>query len=138
MQADFLDAHERHLEDAETLFMKSRWANADHLYGVSAECGLKRLMMAFDMPFNSDTGDPTLPADKQHINQIWAQYESYRNGHHRGIGYALPQPNPFANWKASQRYAHQEQFTEERVAGHRNGLHQVRLLLKKAILEGLI
>jgi len=44
MTADFLDAHERHWTDAEILFAQGRFANADHLYGLSAECGLKWLM----------------------------------------------------------------------------------------------
>jgi len=41
MSIDFLDPHDRHWEDGERLFGVSRWANADHLYGLSAECGLK-------------------------------------------------------------------------------------------------
>ena len=39
--ADFSNAHNRHWQDAELLFCDRRWANADHLYGFSAECGLK-------------------------------------------------------------------------------------------------
>jgi hypothetical protein len=42
MNTDFLDAHERHHDDADHLHANARHANADHLYGVSAECGLKR------------------------------------------------------------------------------------------------
>lgn len=41
---DFVDAHERHWRDAELLWQHQRWANADQLYGLSAECGLKALM----------------------------------------------------------------------------------------------
>jgi len=52
---DFLDAHERHWEDAELLFGNRRWANADHLYGLAAECGLKALW-AFD---NRQTAGPS-------------------------------------------------------------------------------
>ena len=37
--ADFVDAHHRHRADAELLFEHHRWANADRLYGFSAECG---------------------------------------------------------------------------------------------------
>lgn len=44
MAENFLDAHHRHWDDAELLYQAQRWANADHLFGVSAECGLKRLM----------------------------------------------------------------------------------------------
>jgi hypothetical protein len=40
MNADFLDAHYRHWQDAELLFGRGRLANADHLYGLAAECGL--------------------------------------------------------------------------------------------------
>lgn len=49
MKTDFHDAHERHWDDAERLFEAQRWANADHLYGVAAECGLKWLMVHFGM-----------------------------------------------------------------------------------------
>jgi hypothetical protein len=47
--ADFADAHRRHWEDAELLFAHDRWANADQLYGFSAECGLKTVMQALGM-----------------------------------------------------------------------------------------
>lgn len=57
MNPDFLDAHDRHWNDAEYLFAALRWANADHLYGLSAECGLKRLMIAFGMPVTT-SGNP--------------------------------------------------------------------------------
>lgn len=53
MQVDFLDAHFRHWEDVEQLFQQHRLANADHLYGLAAECGLKRLMMVFGMLLNA-------------------------------------------------------------------------------------
>ncbi|MGI6300526.1 MAG: hypothetical protein ACOX52_05630 [Verrucomicrobiota bacterium] len=58
MKTDFLDAHHRHWEDAELLKKRGRWANADHLYGLSAECGLKRLMQAFGMEIDPGTGGP--------------------------------------------------------------------------------
>ena len=47
MNEDFLDAHMRHWTDAELLYAAQRWANADHLYGISAECGLKGLTETF-------------------------------------------------------------------------------------------
>ena len=42
--ANFVDAHHRHWEDAQLLFRNHRWANADQLYGLCAECGLKAVM----------------------------------------------------------------------------------------------
>lgn len=136
MNADFLDAQTRHWEDAEALFNARRLANADHLYGFSAECGLKALMSKFDMPAKAD-GTPTEKQDRVHIDKVWSRYETYRSGH--GVsGYDLPSPPPFDDWKEGQRYANRAEFDETRVTGHRNGAEQVRSLIEKARRDGLI
>jgi hypothetical protein len=132
MPADFLDAHHRHWDDAEQLFAAQRWANADHLYGMAAECGLKRLMQAFGMPFDSVGDRPANQPDRVHADGVWARYESYRCGHHRGAGYGLPPANPFQDWNVSQRYAHQSHFNAARATSHQVGANQVRQLIKKA------
>ena len=67
MNTDFLDAHYRHWEDAELLFNAKHWANADHLYGFSAECGLKQLMKKFGMPIDTTTGTPSKGQDRVHV-----------------------------------------------------------------------
>lgn len=138
MNADFYDAHKRHWDDAERLYAAQRWANADHLYGIAAECGLKQLMLAFGMPFDAAMDKPAKQQDVVHADGVWARYESYRCGHHRGAGYVLSTSNPFADWRVSQRYAHQSQFDEVRATAHQAGANQVRQLVKKATLEGLI
>lgn len=138
MQADFLDAYERHWGDAEHLFDAQRWANADHLYGMAAECGLKRLMLAFGMPFDSTRDRPDIKADRVHANGIWARFESYRSGHLQGAGYALSSTNPFNDWDVSQRYAHQSNFDEPLIQTHRSGAALVRQLVKKALRDGLL
>ena len=140
MQSDFLDAHERHLEDAELLWEKDRLANADHLYGVSAECGLKGLMLAFGMPFDSnlDQPRPREGKDRVHANGIWGRYEVYRSGHVSGAGYPLTSPNPFDDWHVCQRYAHRTKFDAERVQRHRMGAEEVQKIVKEARLGGLI
>lgn len=138
MRVDFLDAHERHWEDAERLFRAQRWANADHLYGLAAECGLKRLMLAFGMPFDTTKDRPAKKEDREHADGIWARFEAYRCGHHRGAGYVLPTSNLFGDWNVSQRYAHQSQFDQTRAQGHQSGAAIVRALVKKAQREGLL
>jgi hypothetical protein len=137
MNADFLDAHQRHLKDAERLFLLQRWANADHLYGVAAECGLKTLMIVFGMGTDS-TGTPLLKDDKQHADRIWVRFESYRSGFLPGAGYSLPGSNPFVGWNVNQRYAHQTNFDQRSVKPHQDGAWAVRDLVKKAQLEGLL
>jgi hypothetical protein len=138
MQADYHDAHSRHWQDAEQLFQSQRWANADHLYGVAAECGLKALMLKFGMSFDSNRNVPAKKQDKQHIDGIWARYETYRTGHCQGANYALPPANPFQDWDVSQRYAKQTEFDQIRAESHRKGAELVRNLLKKAAKDSLI
>ena len=138
MQADFLDAHERHWDDAERLFQAQRWANADHLYGIAAECGLKRLMQAFGMPFDTSKDRPTKQEDRVHANGIWARFESYRCGHVQGTGYLLSASDPFGTWDVSDRYAHQSNFDQAGVQAHQAGALVVCELIKKAQREGLL
>lgn len=137
MQADFLDAHERHWEDAEQLYRAQRFANADHLYGMAAECGLKRLMVAFGMQVDSNTGSPQSQSDRTHVDGVWVRYESYR-ARQQATDYCLPASSPFAAWHVSDRYAHQSNFNQPRTTAHKAGADQVRQLIKKAQREGLI
>jgi hypothetical protein len=138
MNADYFDAHERHWDDAERLFTAQRWANADHLYGMAAECGLKRLMLAFGMDFDAVGDKPATSADRVHADGVWARYESYRSGHPQGARYGLPATNPFNDWQVSQRYAHQAYFTEARAGQHRTGADLVNGLVISALVEGVL
>lgn len=136
MQADFTDANERHWLDAELLLAGERWANADHLYGFSAECGLKALMVAFGMPCHAD-GRPRVRDDRQHIDQLSARYEAYRSGGAFAV-YCCDAVDAFVNWQASDRYANQAEFNANHVALHRNAAQAIRTLLKTARREGVI
>lgn len=138
MQSNFFDAHRRHWQDAELLFRAERWANADHLYGMAGECGLKQLMLAFGMPFDDDRDRPQQGSDRKHIEGIWVRYETYRNGHYQGAGYALPGNNPFADWHVAQRYASQSSFSFASVEPHRQGASKIHQLVRKARRDGLL
>ncbi|MDR2746795.1 MAG: hypothetical protein LBB77_05040 [Treponema sp.] len=134
METDFYGAYQRHWRDAEYLYTDSRLANADQLYGYSAECGLKCLMQCFGMPLNPVTENPP-KKDRVHIDQAWDRYEAYRSGI-GAAGYTLPQPNPFSEWHISHRYTHTSRFSQIYVDQHRAGAMMVRVLINKAILEG--
>lgn len=138
MSTDFLDAHQRHWDDAERLFSAQRWANADHLYGLAAECGIKRLMLAFGMPFDAGKNMPAKREDRAHAHAIWARLESYRSGYGQSTEYALPVQNPFNDWDISDRYAHQSNFDQGRTLVHKNGAATICDLIKKAQREGLL
>lgn len=137
MNADFLDAHRRHLRDADTLWNAACLANADHLYGMAAECGLKRLMIKFGM-LTDQTGKPENVKDRSHIDAVWTRYDAYRSGHFEGLQYGLPSTNPFHDWKVSQRYAPEQNFDRVRVESHRIGAHTVRDCIKNAERDGLL
>ena len=78
--ADFADAHRRHWEDAELLLAHDRWANADQLYGFSAECGLKAVMRALGMPVDS-AGTPQKAAHRKHVQELWPVFQTFAAGH---------------------------------------------------------
>jgi|TARA_R110000868_G_scaffold357146_1_gene618542 hypothetical protein len=138
MKTDFVDAQQRHWQDAELLFNQQRWANADHLYGFSAECGLKALMQIFGMEWDESKQKPKNDKDTKHADKIWDRYSTYQSGHVSGTGFELPDSNPFDNWNASQRYAHRNVFHQNLVNSHKSGANNVCQLIKKAQLDGLL
>lgn len=137
MPEDFFDAHERHYDDAELLYAQERWANADHLFGIAAECGLKALTVKLK-------GGELVGVERRHINEpskplnAWDIFETYRGGHVMGAKFAMPASNPFFDWDVSQRYAHRANFNEAVVDPHRNGANLVMGLLVTADVEGLL
>ena len=139
MHTDFLDAHLRHLRDADSLFKASRLANADHLYGMAAECGLKRLMIAFGMEIRATDGAPKERDDREHADKVWVRYETYQSGHVNGLRYGLPSSiNPFDKWRVAQRYEHSQCFDNSRVDPHRTAAHLIHSLVKSAEKEDLV
>ena len=134
---DFLAAMKRHLHDAEILWGQApkRLANADHLYGLAAECGLKALMEKANDPLDLDNRDDH-QRYKRHVNGTWAHYEDFRNG--RLATYALQSSNPFNNWLIDQRYAAEPHFDYARVERHRLGARAVYHLVAKAEEDGLL
>ena len=138
MRADYRDALDRHWLDAEDLNVRGRFANADHLYGVAAECGLKFMMILFGMNTDPAKGDPTNRKDWVHADGAWTRYEAYRSGIGSGIKYALPASNLFSDWRVSQRYGHRGNFDATRASRHRAGTIIVRKMTAQARADGLM
>ncbi|KUL20235.1 hypothetical protein [Chlorobium limicola] len=133
---DFRDAHNRHWEDAELLKGESRLPNADHLYGVSAECGLKSLMVSFGMPMSADK--PSNREDRIHADGIWIRFDAYRAGYPQGTNFTLLSQNHFSDWSVNDRYAHRADFDSMRLERHRAGAEEVRALIRKAEMDGVL
>jgi len=127
MPVDFYDAAQRHWEDAGYLLADARLANADHLFGLSAECALKAIMLALGMTLRPD-GAPADPQHRVHINQLWNEFVSFANAR-SGAHYASPLsgvPNPFMNWDVNQRYDHRSGITFTIVAMHQQGAQMAK------------
>ena len=126
---DYADAHDRHWMDAESLFECLAWANADHLYGLSAECALKAVLESQEQAICS--------LFRLHVDKLWPAFVSFAQGRigadHLSM---LPTGTPFHDWHVSQRYAHQCHFRQARVESHRNAACAVRAMLKSAIQGG--
>ena len=124
--ADFANAHVRHWRDAEYLFDAGRWGNADQLYGLSAECGLKAVMVADGLPVDA-TGSPR-DKYKKHVDRLWGTFRTFVQGRRTGhLLHHIPQSNPFASsWSVENRYANDVHFDQTAVAPHRAAARQVR------------
>lgn len=134
---DYLDAMERHWLDAEHLFQLTppSLANADQLYGLSAECGLKALMMKWGMTLNPNNA-PSLRSDRTHADEIWDRYEAYRQGGFSSL--ALPGARYFDDWSIHDRYVSRSYFQQSVVDGHRQGAAIVKSLVAQAHIEGVL
>lgn len=136
MPVDFRDAAERHWEDAGHLLADARLANSDHLFGLSAECALKSVMLELGMRLKNN-GNPEVPY-AVHINKLWDEFITF--AHNRGGSrYATKIDgiqNPFDDWDVYQRYDHRSVVTDEKVKKHQQAARTTMGILQTAVLNG--
>lgn len=111
------------------LWNTKRLANADHLYGMAAECGLKWLMTGLGMKVDPETGTPLDRKDRVHADEIWKRYETLYREQREARGLPSSKPYPFENWHVSERYIRSRHFTVSHVKAHRNGAAYVKQLV---------
>lgn len=132
---DFADAHRRHWEDAELLHDHGRWANADQLYGFSAECGLKAVMRILGMD-TDEIGRPEAPVHRKHVQFLWPEFISFaeEKGGARYLG-LLPHDAPFQDWSHNDRYANRGHFSEAGTMRHREAARKILAMVELAVEE---
>lgn len=137
MSTNFYNAFSRHDADADLLLENGRWANADHHYGLAAECALKAILL--QQGIASDNGDISKDKKywpyKQHINKLWDKYQSFMQ---KKNTYVLPTRNPFHDWHINQRYAHENDITEQTARNHGAAVASLKKIVKKAKLDGVL
>lgn len=132
MKNDYKNAFDRHLADAKLLLKNQRLANADHHYGVAAECALKALLITQGIP--SQDGE-ICKHYKAHINALWRKYYAFMQTKNT---YPLPLANPFDDWNIDQRYSNENNITLTATENHRKAVEQtINNIVKKAKLDGV-
>jgi hypothetical protein len=132
---DYENASERHLHDAELLFVQApqRLANASHLFGISAECSLKAIARSFNP-------HATFSGRNGHIPRLFFELQNVSSaiGANEGLVSQIAALEPqFIHWDVGQRYASQANFLPEQVAIERAGANDTYLLMTNC-LQGLV
>jgi len=149
MNVDFKNAAERHYRDGELLYQHSRWANADQLFGLCAECVLKRIIVGLNPgDIDNSTGDFSNRKHKKHLEHgvadpqgnskdLWAYFSVNFSGR-LAQHYALPGSNPFSNWQIAQRYAHDNDISQQQADNHQLAAKQLQQVLQNLLIDKVI
>ncbi|MBI3756360.1 MAG: hypothetical protein HY267_00135 [Deltaproteobacteria bacterium] len=138
---NFHSAARRHFQDAELLWANTREANAGHLYGFVAECGIKALLVSSGLQVDASGDilkrDPfRLHADKLsgQINQV----HNFLQGR-TSVKYLaqVPDIGHFSDWSTDHRY-YDESALPPSTAKWRSAAQQVMSMLDQAKIDGVI
>jgi hypothetical protein len=146
MPTSYKDSARRHVSDAEYLWISGsqpRFPNASQLFGMSAECALKAVLIGLGLPTKPDGG---VDDHKKygHLPRLWNEFATYAAGQLGGryagllpgsVGAALP----FSSWDVSDRYATDSSLAPRNAefTNHRSAARDCIALLELAIQDGL-
>jgi hypothetical protein len=136
MPVNFGEAAKRHWNDALLLQEVKRLANADQLYGLSAECALKEIMVHWGATVNPE-GDFADKKNWKHMKELWDEFQMFAAGRRgaRGLS-ALAKfgTNPFSDWQLGQRYLRDSDSPSENVViAHRKACAACHLALQRSL-----
>lgn len=122
----------RHWRDAQLLERENCVENCDQLYGIAAECAIKKALI--ELPAFAKAGILN-ESFMKHINELWdkVNHQSLQKRYYC-LCAILKAPNPFLNWHIDQRYAADGVVSIEVMQIHRD---VTRRLLGAVGLNGL-
>lgn len=133
---DYYDAAQRHWDDANHLLSNTSLPNSDQLFGLSAECALKAIMLPLGMGMTN--GKPT-SRKHGHINVLWDEFITFANGKGQAHYAAkLGATNPFANWDVGQRYENGSAVSAPIVNDHKVAAELAYNCLTQAVVDGVV
>jgi hypothetical protein len=123
MTAAFDHAATRHWSDARLLEDEGRLPNADHLFGLAAECAIKSALVQLS---ELTPGGELAAGYQEHIEKLWDHARLH--GFQRtfpNLQAVLRLPNPFDDWKVDQRYERGNAVTVDVKNRHRDAAKRV-------------
>ena len=127
MTDDYKAAAIRHYRDAELLEDHKRVENADHHFGLAAECGLKEAL--------TQMGGLRREHRKWHIDQLWHKIQAKQfSKSFPKLASLVANRDCFADWKISQRYGSDGEVPRANLERHRKWT--ARLLGAARIFRG--
>jgi len=149
MPVNFKEACIRHYHDATYLKEDNRLPNAGHLYGLSAECGIKALIVSqgYATKSNGDLIDKNRNNKdhlKQHINKLSTTYFNslvtfILNGRN-GSKYMsmLTSLSNYYNWDVAHRYNDNQTQISSYNVGWEIASKEIMVMLTELIKDGVI
>lgn len=138
---NFHSAARRHYDDAELLLENTREANAGHLYGFVAECGIKALLVASGLPSDPAGDIPQNNQFRRHADQLANDVNSIQLfvQNRSGAKYSaqVSQIVAFSDWSTNHRY-YDDSALPSSTAKWRSAAHQVMMMLDQAKFDGVI
>lgn len=148
MPTNYPESAKRHLQDAEYFWVSgdaARLPNASQLFGFSAECALKAVLIGLGVPTNPAHGGVANRKRFGHLPDLWQQFAAYAGGSLGAKYLAALQPTagtvePFANWSVDDRYAPDAWLAVRNpsVTNHRSGARDCAALLELAQEDGIV
>ena len=146
MSINFHLAAKRHWDDATLLESNVRIPNAGQLYGLSAECGIKAVLIGLGYPINLDGSPPKIPPGgtpkiREHVNILAnsiAAIQLYAHGRN-GAKYTamLSNISDFADWNVDHRY-YDESAIPHSLSAWQIASAEVMKMVDSALLDGVL
>lgn len=140
---DYSGASKRHYSDA-TLLQGNRCdSNAGHLFGISAECGIKALLVGLGYP-TQPNGDmvfshtPDLRGHIDHLHRIFNQLLTFINGRSGGKYLSMvPNAGNFSDWRVDHRY-YADTAIPASLSKWESAAREVQSMIQSAQLDGVV
>ncbi|MCX2733540.1 hypothetical protein OOZ19_25135 [Saccharopolyspora sp. NFXS83] len=138
----FADAADRHYRDAQLLREEQRFANADHLAGVAAECALKAILVGH-LGGVVRRGRPTHPQHSDsrygHLPGLWRELGLISSGRTGSTFHqVITGTNPFLRWDVAERYSDGSHIDARRADTHLDEARKILSFHQQAQIYGAL